>query len=87
LWQKDKKLRTKRRAIEMREYKGLKIPDRHPRTDTRMNEKRINYCQKSNCLKINNLGFCNEICLFHPENINLFKEWYLSKNKNKKESN
>jgi len=67
-----------------REYKGLVIPDRHLRTNSDIIDKQHNYCKKSECVLNGGSLTCDE-CLFQEENIKLFEEWYMSKNKTKVE--
>jgi hypothetical protein len=61
----------------VREYKGLNIPDRKQRNRNSIIEKQYNYCEKSDC----HVGIQCIDCLFNFKNIDIFKEWYLSKNK------
>jgi len=60
----------------MRKYKNLIIPDRKPRDNFDIENKRGNYCKKRKCGGIN----C-ETCLFDHLHIDQFEEWYLAKNK------
>jgi hypothetical protein len=62
----------------MRQYKKLIIPDREPRTSDDIDTKQMNYCNKSNC------DYECKTCLFGIDNTKVFKEWYLNKNKPKK---
>ena len=62
----------------MRQYKHLFIPPRHKRTDENINDVRQNYCLKTKC---GGTGVGCLECLFSEENIKLFREWYLNKNK------
>jgi hypothetical protein len=63
----------------MREYKGLTIPNRHPRVTADIFSKQLGYCQKSNCDNM-----CN-LCLFGEDNIEYFESWYIAKNKKDKQ--
>jgi len=63
----------------MREYKGLMIPPRHPRNLDNIEDKRQNYCLKTKCKGLK-FKHCEE-CLFSASNIEVFKEWYMLKNK------
>jgi hypothetical protein len=65
----------------MRNYKGLVIPPRWPRTNEDIEESQKNYCCKTNCGQ-GGAAACPP-CLFYIENIVLFEEWYLGKNKTK----
>jgi hypothetical protein len=62
----------------MRKYKGLLIPDRKPRDSDDIITKQVIYCNKSDCSDMR--GSC-ENCLFSIDNRDLFKQWYLNKNK------
>ena len=63
----------------MREYKGSTIPNRYPRDGDYILNKQSNYCSKSDCDR-DCVG-----CLFYVDNLELFKEWYLRKNKVRKD--
>ena len=65
----------------MRNYKGLVIPDRKPRTTENIEKKQENYCVKSDC----EFTPCHK-CLFYIYNLDSFAEWYMAKNKPKKEN-
>jgi len=73
------KIVKNRRGDRMRKYKNYIIPDRFKCTDDYMRDKQLNYCQKSNCIKMN----C-ECCLFYYGHIDAFTKWYMSKNKKQK---
>ena len=63
----------------MRQYKKLVIPKRYDRSIADIVEKQENYCKKSDCS-----SEC-KICLFDERNITTFEEWYILKNKQKKQ--
>jgi hypothetical protein len=78
LWPEEREEKMKRK------FKGLIIPDRFPRDNINIDEKRQTYCDKSDCKKLyknKHLEFnCND-CLFSVTNVDNFEVWYLNKNK------